>query len=447
MRFISIKVRVTAWFTFMMIIIVACVLTFMLVVSHSVVANDAERQLIRTMQSNSDELDYDNGALDLDEINFYRGGVYTLIYDEQQNLIAGAGRMAFPGDGQFQNAVTRTVEIEGSEYLVYDLLVRNPDGNVWLRGLISTENTSSAIHTLVIISLFVFPVLAVVAAVGGWFIAKSAFRPVRRITDTVEAITDGSDLSVRIGLKRGRDEIHRLAATFDRMLDRLQASFEAEQRFTSDASHELRTPTAVILAECEYAREEGHSEAELREALGVVERQAGRMSQLINQLLSIARMDRGARPASPERANLTELTEVVCDGLAAADKRGITLEKALEPGIFASIDVGMMTRLVQNLLENAYKYGRENGHVRVALRRAGGKVVLTVTDDGIGIAREDLPNIWQRFWRADTSRGGAPGAGLGLAMVRQIAEAHGGAVTAESAPGKGSTFTLTLPSD
>lgn len=445
MRFISIKVRVTAWFTFMMLIIVACVLTFMLVVSHSVVKNDAERRLIQTLQESSDELDYDNGTLNLDEINFYRSGVYTLIYDEQQNLIAGAGRMAFSGDDQFQNAVTRTVEIEGSEYLVYDLFVRNSDGNVWLRGLISTENTSSAIHTLVVISLFVFPVLLLIAAVGGWFIAKSAFRPVRRITDTAEAITDGSDLTARIGLKRGKDEIHRLAATFDRMLDRLEASFEAEQRFTSDASHELRTPTAVILAECEYAREGGRTETELREALAVVERQAGRMSQLINQLLSITRMDQGARPAALERANLTELTEVVCDELAVADKRGITLEKALEPGVFADIDVGMMTRLVQNLLENAYKYGRENGHIRVALRREGAKAVLSVADDGIGISAEDLPHIWQRFWRADPSRGSTPGAGLGLSMVRQIAEAHGGTATVRSAPGAGSTFTVTLP--
>ncbi|MEG1633440.1 MAG: HAMP domain-containing sensor histidine kinase [Oscillospiraceae bacterium] len=445
MRFISIKTRVTVWFTFMMVVIVTLVLTFMLVVSGSVVTNDAEGRLVSSVQENASEVDYDNGMLDMNEFNLYHHSVYTLIYDGDGGLISGAGLKPFDGDDRFENAVTRKVEIEGEKYLVYDLYVTNPDGDLWLRGMISTENSSSAIHTLVILSVIIFPVLVVIAAVGGWLIAKSAFKPVRRISDTVDKIADGSDLSARIGLKQGRDEIHRLASTFDRMFDRLETSFDSEKRFASDASHELRTPTAVILAECEYAMGNAKTVEDYRETIEVVERQANNMSALINQLLSITRMDQGTQKTAPERANLTELVEVVCGEIALTDTRGISLKTELQPSVFADIDVGMISRLVQNLVENAYKYGRDGGNVTVSLRSEGENALFSVADDGIGIAPEELPNIWRRFWQADASRGVYGGSGLGLSMVQQIAEAHGGRMSVESTPDKGSVFTLTLP--
>lgn len=154
----------------------------------------------------------------------------------------------------------------------------------------------------------------------------------RQITDTVDAISDGSDLTARIGLKRGRDEIHRLAATFDRMFDRLEHSFNAEKRFASDASHELRTPTAVILAECEYARHNAQTAEDYAESIEVIERQARRMSGIINQLLSITRMDQGTYTAALERANFSELTEIVTDETAMAAGKAVELTRDIAPG-------------------------------------------------------------------------------------------------------------------
>ena len=274
MRFITIKTRVTIYFTLMMLLVVALVIVFMLVVAGNEIENSAESTLLDVVHDNIDDVEYDDGFLDLDELNFYRHNVYIQVYDAGGELIGGAGVLHFPGDGEFRNGEVREVEIEGEQFLVYDLYVRDREGDVWLRGLTSNENDFSAVRVIVIISVILLPVLVLLTAVVGWLIARRAFLPVRQITDTVDAISDGTDLSARIGLRRGRDEIHKLAATFDRMFDRLEQSFNAEKRFASDASHELRTPTAVILAECEYARHNAQTAEDYAESIEVIERQA-----------------------------------------------------------------------------------------------------------------------------------------------------------------------------
>lgn len=444
MRFITIKTRVTIYFTLMMVLVVALVLIFMLIVGNRVLTNNAETTLLDVVHDNIDDVEYKNGYLDLDELSLYRHNVYILVYDEAKELIGGAGLRHFEGDEEFLNGQTRGVVIDGEKYLVYDLYVQNPGGNVWLRGITSTDNSFSAVRVIVILSLVLFPVLVLLTAVVGWLIARRAFLPVRQITDTVDAISDGSDLTARIGLKRGRDEIHRLAATFDRMFDRLEHSFNAEKRFASDASHELRTPIAVIIAECEYARQNAKTVEDYEESMEVVERQSRKMSALINQLLNITRMDQGTQRLSFERANYSELCEIVCDEAAVASGRDVQLEKDIEPGVYANMDVGLMARLVQNLVENAFKYTAEGGKVRVSLRAQSGRLRLEVRDTGIGIDKKDLPHIWERFWQADSSRGVDRGSGLGLSMVKQIAEAHGGRLEVESRPGEGSCFSYTM---
>ena len=444
MRFITIKTRVTIYFTLMMVLVVALVLIFMLIVGNRVLTNNAEATLLDVVHDNIDDVEYKNGYLDLDELNLYRHNVYVLVYNEDLQLIGGAGLRHFEGDDDFLNGQTRDVVIDGEKFLVYDLYVQDPGGDVWLRGITSTDNSFSAVRVIVILSLVLFPVLVLLTAVVGWLIARRAFLPVRQITDTVDAISDGSDLTARIGLKRGRDEIHRLAATFDRMFDRLEHSFNAEKRFASDASHELRTPIAVIIAECEYARQNAKTVEDYQESMEVVERQSRKMSTLVNQLLNITRMDQGTHKISLERADYSELVEVVCDEAPVASGRDIQLEKDIEQGVYANMDVGLMARLVQNLVENAFKYTAEGGKVRVGLHTAGGRLTLSVSDTGIGIDKKDLPHIWERFWQADSSRGVDRGSGLGLAMVKQIADAHGGRLNVESKPGEGSTFSYTM---
>ena len=444
MKFLSIKTRVTIYFTLMMVLVVVLVFGVILIAGRGVISDTAEGTLLDVVHDEIDDVEFDGGFLDLDELDFYRHNVYVQAYSADGEFLGGAGTNDFDGEEEFHNGEMRQVTIDGSPFLVYDLLVHTDAGSVWLRGITSAENDFSAARVITILALILLPVLVVITAVVGWFIARHAFKPVRQITDTVDAINDGDDLTARIGLRRGRDEIHRLAATFDRMFDRLERSFDSEKRFASDASHELRTPVAIILAECEYARQNAQTVDDYRESLEVVERQGRRMSTLINQLLNITRMDQGTQVISREDADFSELADVVADETVRASGKALEVEKDIAPGVHANVDVGLMSRLVQNLVENACKYTPEGGRVRVSLAAAEGRLTLTVADNGIGIAKRDLPHIWERFWQADSSRGVDKGSGLGLAMVKQIADAHGGTLSVESEPGRGSTFTFCM---
>ena len=444
MRFLTIKTRVTIYFTLMMLLIVGLVIGVILIAGRGVISGTAEGTLLDVVHDEIDDVEFDDGYLDLDELDFYRHNVYVQAYDASGLLLGGAGPSDFDGAAEFHNGEIRSVSVDNQPWLVYDLYLADNNGGVWLRGITSADNNFSAARVITILALIILPVLVAITAVIGWLIARHAFKPVRQITDTVDAINDGDDLTARIGLHRGRDEIHRLAATFDSMFDRLELSFNAEKRFASDASHELRTPVSIILAECEYARANAQTVEDYQESLDVVERQGRRMSGLINQLLNITRMDQGTQAISREEADFSELVDVVTDEAVRASGKDFTVEKHIEPGVTANIDVGLMSRLVQNLVENACKYTPDGGKITVSLHAAGGRATLTVSDTGIGIAKRDLGHIWERFWQADSSRGVDRGSGLGLAMVKQIADAHGGKLSVESEPGQGSSFSYSM---
>ncbi len=444
MRFLTIKTRVTIYFTLMMLLIVGLVIGVILIAGRGVISDTAEGTLLDVVHDEIDDVEFDDGYLDLDELDFYRHNVYVQAYDASGFLLGGAGPSDFDGAAEFHNGEIRSVSVDNQPWLVYDLYLADNNGGVWLRGITSADNNFSAARVITILALIILPVLVAITAVIGWLIARHAFKPVRQITDTVDAINDGDDLTARIGLHRGRDEIHRLAATFDSMFDRLELSFNAEKRFASDASHELRTPVSIILAECEYARANAQTVEDYQESLDVVERQGRRMSRLINQLLNITRMDQGTQAISREEADFSELVDVVTDEAVRASGKDFTVEKHIEPGVTANIDVGLMSRLVQNLVENACKYTPDGGKITVSLHAAGGRATLTVSDTGIGIAKRDLGHIWERFWQADSSRGVDRGSGLGLAMVKQIADAHGGKLSVESEPGQGSSFSYSM---
>ena len=243
---------------------------------------------------------------------------------------------------------------------------------------------------------------------------------------------------------RGTGGAGRLGEAFDRMFSRLEKSFEAEKQFASDASHELRTPTAVILAQCAYMEKYGSEPADYQEGIAVIRRQAQKMSDLINHLLDMTRFDFGTRKIQTEDTDLSAMTEILCQEQDTGLK-GITIRTRIPEGIHAQIDPHLMSRVIENLLDNARKYGRENGWIQVSLSQKSDKVYLEVEDNGIGIAPEDLEKIWQRFYQANPSRESGSGLGLGLSMVRQIAQLHGGWAKAESRLGEGSRFTIILP--
>lgn len=445
MRHLSAKVRITLWFAVMMLIIDALVLTFIMVINGNVVTRSPEAVLVKELNANVDRVRFDNQRFRFDKLDYYSRGVYTILYDADGNVMRGAPPAEFTADVPLQDDAVRLVNCGADDYYVYDVNLDMTVGSVWLRGVIADEVTGGAMTAIVAVAWSVLPVLLILSVIGGYFIARQALRPIKKLTEAANAITDGTDLKARIGMPKGNDEVSQLAASFDNMFDRLEKSFEDEQRFTSDASHELRTPTTVILAECSYAQKNAETIEDYRATLDVIQRQAEKMSALVKSLLEITRMDQGTQKVSFEYADLSELVGVVCEEQALVARNGIRLETDIRPEIFCEMDVFLITRVLQNLIDNAYQFGREGGLIRVSLARTSDGAAITVADDGIGIAPDQLDNIFKRFYQADESRRNETGMGLGLSMVEQIVHLHGGTIDVNSTLGAGTTFVVYLP--
>ena len=304
----------------------------------------------------------------------------------------------------------------------------------------------SYIGSMHLLAVILLPVILLFAAMGGYFIVRRSFLPADRAIAAADEIIGSDDLSKRIGLGEGSDEIHRMASAFDSMLERLEAAFEKERQFTSDASHELRTPISVIMAECEYALSHPGDEARQREALENIHRQGGKMSALVSELLSIARADKGTLRPSYEAFNLPELGEMVLASMEdRAGERGISLAMKAGSSLMVEADQGMITRVLINYISNAIAYGREGGWVLLRCRQDGDDAEISVEDNGIGISEDEIPRIWDRFYQSDASRSSSSGAGLGLPIVKAIASIHGGSAWVESSLGEGSTFYFRFP--
>lgn len=442
MKRASIKQKLTLWIALLMLLLMTFALMVLKASSSTMVVKYTESQLESTLRSKLPSISKKGRHLAFAEgFSFVENGVYTIVYSSSGAFLAGQMPLAFPDGVDFENGVMRTVE----GYYVLDY--RLPFGwedSVWVRGVTPVVDTNDIEDALMVVARVLLPIMVLLSGAGAYLLTRSAFRPIDKIISAAEAIGEGRDLSRRIGLPVGRDEISRMGGAFDRMFARLETSFETEKQFTSDASHELRTPIAVILAQCEETRTHDLTEEEYAAAFDVVERQAKRMSTMIGQLLQMTRLEQGTQRVAFEEADLSELVEVVC-GEQPASEKGIHIETELQPNVEAWFDVTLMIRLLQNLLNNAERYGREGGHTWVTLRESDGEVSLAVRDDGIGIPADKLEKIWQRFYQADNARGAESGAGLGLTMVRQIAVLHGGGVTVESTEGQGSRFTLRFP--
>jgi signal transduction histidine kinase len=295
-------------------------------------------------------------------------------------------------------------------------------------------------------------IIVVLIAIGGsYLMAWSAFRPVNAIVQSARAITEG-DLSRRLPVKSRRDELGRLTLAFNELLGRIEVAFDQreqaldqQRRFVSDAGHELRTPLTSILGYARMLREWGLKDPEItREGVVAMEREAARMETLVEELLSLARGDeRLTLDLRPYDLGDFAAVAVEAARAAAAGKVTIVYEPPPTP-IRAVVDRDRIRQALAALLDNAVKYTPEGGMVEVTVRTVGDDAEIEVADTGIGMTREHLPHIFDRFYRVDAART-TGGSGLGLAIVRQIMAAHGGTVDVTSLPGKGSTFTLCFP--
>jgi heavy metal sensor kinase len=297
---------------------------------------------------------------------------------------------------------------------------------------------------------FVIPVLVAAAATSGSFIAKRSLAPVSAMAARAAEIT-ASNMHERLPVGGG-DELVRLARVVNDLLDRLEQAFDQQRRFVADASHELRTPTAILRAEADVTLSRDHrSEAEYRESLLTMETAAKRLTRIVEDLFLLARADSATLAARRDPVSLDELIHDVVRGVRSiADSRGVrvSLTHAVDAPLLGDAD--LLGRLVMNLLDNAIKHTPKGGSIEVRMDRVDDRCTVTVTDSGEGIPADAQARVFERFFRADAARSRAEqtatsGAGLGLSIGRRIAEMHGGAlVLVESRPGR-TVFRLTLP--
>lgn len=426
---------------------VVLVLAFMFSVSGSIINTSSQTQLKNIVNDNASEIEYDDGYLDYDDIEFYKNQVTTLVYSQDGYLLAGNIQNINSFNAQLKSGEVSSIKIGADDFLIYDILVdmKNYD-DVFIRGIISTSEASQMINQVFRMAFFALPLFVLFAGLGSYFICKKSLAPLDTIIETAENISDSSDLSLRINLEKSDAEILKLATTFDKMFDKLECSFLAEKQFTSDVSHELRTPTSVILAECEFYKNEQLTEIEKDESIEVINRQADKMKRLINHLLNLIRLENGMSKVEFEQVDLSELVLMVCDEKRNLLPENIDLRINVQDNIFQKLDYSMMMRVLTNLIDNSIKYIGDGSFIEVSLSKNDEATIISVKDDGIGIAKEHHEEIFKRFFKVDFSRSSdeAGSMGLGLSMVQQMVHLNNGKIELESDLDNGSCFVVTF---
>jgi len=307
------------------------------------------------------------------------------------------------------------------------------------------ETVERALHHLRDILLVGIPATLLLSFLGGLLLAHWTLSPIDRITRAAHAV-NATRLGYRIGSDSTKDELGRLAAAFDEMIARLEQSFATQQRFVADASHELRTPLTVMVGHLDVClRDPAATEQDLRETLVVVRQEVEHMSRTVEALLTLARADAGEEPLAREKVELDALLEQT-----VGEARMVTGQKHLQLAHVEPLtvegDTDSLQQLFRNLLDNALKFTPADGLIEVRLTRREDRAVVTVADNGSGIAAEHLPHLFSRFYRVDKARSRElGGAGLGLAIAKWIVARHGGSIKVESRVGMGTTFTVVLP--
>ncbi len=338
----------------------------------------------------------------------------------------------------------------GEEMRVVTLRAKNHEasGTYFIRLGHSLDALRNARRRSLIVLSIAIPLVLLLGSYGGLTLANQALRPVDRITRAAEQIA-GGDLAERVPAPAKMDEIGRLAATFNHMISRLQAAFERQKQFTSDASHEMRTPLAVMRGDIEITLRRERTAEEYRRALESNLEEIVRLSRLVEDLLMLARGDSGRVELRREPLDLSKLCQQMVEYISPlADQRQQTLNyNGPNTALMVNVDALRIKQLLLNLLDNAIKYTEPQGRIALGLKTEDKDAVITVTDTGRGIPPEDLPHIFDRFFRrsAKTADRSATGFGLGLSIVKWIVDSHGGKIEAQSEVGKGTTFRVRLP--
>jgi two-component system OmpR family sensor kinase len=477
----SIRARLTLWYTAVLALALVLVATFSYLLYGRSLAQRTDSSIVELSSAFATtftaELADSSGA-DAPKAaareamleHRFRGTVFALL-DPQGNLLASSLDLPAPEDLRLNpasdllsSAPFRTFATQPNPDPT--LLRTLPGARGGLRASARRIVTPTGNYTLVVLQsrhpqkellgdirhtfYWAIPIALLLACIGGYFLARRSLAPVAAMASQARAM-GAANLHDRLMVKNSRDELGQLALSFNQLLERLETSFEQQRRFVADASHELRTPVAILRGEAEVtlSREE-RSPAEYRETLSVLRDESQRLARIVEDLFTLTRADAGQYPLNLRDAYLDELAgQALVRARSLAAAKNITLNSKLEPDLPIHADEALLARMLLNLLDNAIKYSPPNTTVELTCCRQGNCYAIGVTDQGQGISPEVQPRIFERFFRADKSRSRAEtesgGAGLGLSIARWIAEAHTGRLELTRSDSTGSLFTVTLP--
>ncbi len=459
----SIRVRLTLWFALIigLILVVAGMFFYSALRLYAEAEVESDLRVYSTLANASlsgdfgDPIDYRIVSSRLPPMDDLTSpGIYVQLVDGSGNVVVRSDNLgdqvlptdAWPTGGDSSSKTVVATIASGENGDVRTMIMAstlNIGGQPHLlevaQSLAPIDNVLARVGFFLVMSILLILVLAVLS---GAFLIRRALAPVRRITGTARGIESSADLSQRVGYRGPRDEIGQLATTFDHMIDRLDRALKSQRNFVADASHELRGPLTIIQGNLDLLKR-NLGEEDRRESIRALEVETARMSKIVADLLVLAELDSGQ--AEPKQ--MISLRDVLLDAESRAKQLAGNRQLAIgrQEDLWVTVDAHRLEQVLNNLVDNAIRYTPEGGAITLSLFREGDWARLEVADTGIGISSDQLPHVFDRFYRVDKARSRAKGGtGLGLAIVKGIVEQHGGKVTVTSQLGKGSTFTVWL---
>ena len=429
-----ITVKITLWYTAFIVILIAIMLTGSFTIADKMTGDLNQRELMESVVEMASEM-----VSNPDEFDDFDDGIYFVKYNNAGIEMAGMSPRGFDLTLNFSENTVKTYEKDGGKFYYFDKKINIPEGE-WVRGIIPVNKLTNEVNRMLLIILISSPLLLLIIVYGGYKIIKKALNPVAKISGTASEIQKNGDFSKRIEIDEGKDEIHKMATAFNEMLNSLENSYIREKQFSSDVSHELRTPVSVILTESQYSLEYADTLEEAKDSFSVIQRQAKKMSELINQIMELSKIEKQFIIPT-KKINFSEIIEkILLDYKNLIDKKNIKISKEIEENIFIIGDKIMIERLLDNLLNNAMKFTKNE--IKIKLYSENENCILEVEDNGIGMSEEFKNLIWGRFYQINDSRNKKinKGFGLGLFLVSKIIEQHNAVINVESELNKGTKF-------
>lgn len=419
-RTVPITLKITLWYTSFITILLAVLAFGSFFAIEEFTTQASKNRLIEKVER------YSVGK---GRFSSYEEGVYYVLYDDNNSLVSGVVPQQF-NVGQMNVGTITEYNSNGKNYIYYDLKLQHSNyGEAkYVRGIIDISDVKKSLNIIPITIIAVSPFLLALITFVGYRIIKKSFRPINSIINTAKNIDESGDLSKRISIPETRDEVYKLTVVLNKMLTTLEKVYAREKKFSSDVSHELRTPTSVISAESSYALKYIDTIEEAKESFAVIDRQSAKMTNMINQILEISRLDQ-LEKVELEDTNISELISAMTDDYSKLLlTNNIELEKNILENITIRCNRVLITRVVDNLVLNAIKFAKSK--IKISVLKENDNILFIVEDDGEGIPEEELDNIWLRFYKVDKSRTNTENqsSGLGLSIVKKIVALHYGKI-------------------